>query len=667
MNTEFINPEAINNEFINAMNNSGINCLETIKADGELHRFANGGKGKKNAWYILFENGGAYGDWKLNINEKWHKDNHNNQYSKADTQLITAKIAKGQAEYQQELAKQYEVTAKKSLHDWNRLPTTGTSEYLQRKLVNGYDIKYGKAGIGVPLYDINGKLWNLQIIYHNGKKIFQKGGKKKGCFHVIGSIDGNDSNDTAYIAEGYSTAATIHMATGKTVIIAFDAGNIESVTAAIKAKYPLLNLIIAADNDQWRDVNIGKIKAEAVAKQYNCQVILPKFPTELVKSQPTDWNDLHVLAGLEAVTQQLLSQTSKQSSTDLSTEITIEQEGSNLSTSNQVTSNDSTPTLKSINIEDFLAMDIKPQEMILAPIIPKQGVCMIYAYRGIGKTHIALAIAYAVATGGHLLKWQAPIARPVLYIDGEMPAISIQQRLAREFSNNNRKNSDNSKKLNPDYFRIITPDLQDYGIPSLTSCEGQQAINKLLDGVELVIIDNISTLCRGGRENESESWVPIQEWALYLRKRGISVLFIHHAGKNNKQRGASKREDIMDTVISLKRPEDYKTSEGARFEVHYEKSRGFTGADATAFEAWLKTDTQLNDVSDNIDCNMDDNHINHHHSAWQVRAIIDKDTEQTQQVILLHQEGVSQRFIAKETGFSLGKINKIIQNSNIES
>ena len=68
---------------------------------------------------------------------------------------------------------------------------------------------------------------------------------------------------------------------------------------------------------------------------------------------------------------------------------------------------------------------------------------------------------------------------------------------------------------------------------------------------------------------------------------GRAVLFVHHAGKGGPQRGTSRKEDVLDSVIALRRPEDYKASEGARFEVHFEKTRGFTGPDAEPFEATL--------------------------------------------------------------------------------
>src|SRR5215831_12894374 len=83
---------------------------------------------------------------------------------------------------------------------------------------------------------------------------------------------------------------------------------------------------------------------------------------------------------------------------------------------------------------------------------------------------------------------------------------------------------------------------------------------------------------------------PVQEWALAQRRASRSVLFIHHAGNSGTQRGTSRKEDVLDTVIGLRRPPDYLVEQGARFEVHFEKSRGFYGSDAEPFETRLLGD-----------------------------------------------------------------------------
>src|SRR5438552_356215 len=88
------------------------------------------------------------------------------------------------------------------------------------------------------------------------------------------------------------------------------------------------------------------------------------------------------------------------------------------------------PRLRPLTAAEFLALDLPPRELILEPWLPTQGLAMIHSVRGIGKTHLALGIAYAVAIGGGLLGWSAPKPRQVLYLDGEMPAAAMQRRLA---------------------------------------------------------------------------------------------------------------------------------------------------------------------------------------------------------------------------------------------
>jgi putative DNA primase/helicase len=242
-------------------------------------------------------------------------------------------------------------------------------------------------------------------------------------------------------------------------------------------------------------------------------------------------------------------------------------------------------------------MDVKPREMLLRPFLPTQGLAMLYSKRGVGKTFISLGISVAVASGSPFLKWNAPTAGKVLYVDGEMPFSALHQRICDVNAGFNI-----DRPL--DNLRIITPDLQDRGLPDLSTISGQDEIEPHLEGVSLLVLDNLSSLVRAVKENEGEGWLPVQDWALDLRRRGISVLFVHHAGKGGAQRGTSRREDLLDSVVTLKHPTDYVASEGLRCTVDYEKSRGFYGEDARSFEVkmtagpsgeavWTVTDSEL--------------------------------------------------------------------------
>ena len=162
-----------------------------------------------------------------------------------------------------------------------------------------------------------------------------------------------------------------------------------------------------------------------------------------------------------------------------------------------------------------------------------------------------------------------------------MPAVALQERLAAIVD------TSSDEPPAPDYLRVLPMDMHEGVNLDLSDEACHPPLEAVLEGAELLIVDNISTLVRSGRENEAESWSVVQQWALAQRRAGRSAVFIHHAAKGGQQRGTSRREDVLDTVVALKRPTDYQPDEGARFEVHFEKSRGFYGDEAKPFEASL--------------------------------------------------------------------------------
>jgi putative DNA primase/helicase len=292
--------------------------------------------------------------------------------------------------------------------------------------------------------------------------------------------------------------------------------------------------------------------------------------------------------------------------------------------------NASLPRLCPLNLRSFLELPIKPREMLLHPIIPQKGLAMAYALRGIGKTHFALGTAHAVATGTKFLKWSAPKPRRVLLLDGEMPASALQERLASIVAGA-------ETEPDQDALKILAGDLiEEGGIGNLALLAVQAELDPLLDGTDLLILDNLSSLTAVIRDNEAESWGPVQEWPLRLRRRGISVLIVHHAGKGGQQRGTSRREDVLDTVISLRRPEDYRQEEGARFEVHIEKGRSVHGDDAKPFEAKLETVSGA--------------------AVWTMREIEDVNLARVKALL---DDRLSVREIAEETGIPRSTVQRL--------
>jgi putative DNA primase/helicase len=319
MPTQQLQPKNYNEKFRNAMHRAGISYNGQIIADGQIHRFQDSKKKSQNqdGWYVFFGTAGAFGNHK-NIHEKWSALNDSSRsFSDEEKNQIQQEInASKKLSDEERLRKQNEI-AEEATQIWEKASETGNSEYLRTKQVEAYGIRYGhdKHGnfIAVPLHDTSGKLWSLQKIYasnSNGSnnKWLLTGGRKRGCFHTIGSqLTQLYMNTNVYLCEGYATGASVHLATRSTVIVAFDSGNIDSVMGEITKTYPNLSIVIAADNDCWREdgKNPGLEAANEASKKYGCAVVYPKFKQESHTKKPTDFNDLYVLDGIEEVKKQI--------------------------------------------------------------------------------------------------------------------------------------------------------------------------------------------------------------------------------------------------------------------------------------------------------------------------------------------------------------------------
>lgn len=190
---------------------------------------------------------------------------------------------------------------------WASASETGSSAYLVRKGVQGFGVRYGVDGwLLIPVRDGDGRLWNVQRIAPEvpvgggPSKLFLKGGRKSGLWHVVGRLN---SAHTVLVAEGYATAASLHMATGLPVAVAFDAGNLLHVARALAQAHTGLAVLVCGDDDAATQArtgrNPGREKAEAAARQVHGLAV---FPCDLPEGG-SDFNDMHAALGLQAVAQ----------------------------------------------------------------------------------------------------------------------------------------------------------------------------------------------------------------------------------------------------------------------------------------------------------------------------------------------------------------------------
>lgn len=284
--------------------------VENLIADGEYQRFAIDGHKGVPGYYSIRQSAygysAVYGDFVSGNKYRWTAGNNSQALTPEQAEKFKRQLAKEAAELEAKIKRKHEKGADAARFFWGLGEDFKTHGYLSSKRVKNYGLKLCTVDndyngwLMVPGYNADGEIATVQYISRDGFKRFETDGKKKGAFF---EIPGN--NEKIIICEGYSTGATIRQATGQTVIVSFDAGNQPHVAKIIREKYPDNEIIIAADNDQYKPEigNVGVNAATDAAIQIDARLAIPQFKN--TDSKPTDFNDLARLEGVETVKAQI--------------------------------------------------------------------------------------------------------------------------------------------------------------------------------------------------------------------------------------------------------------------------------------------------------------------------------------------------------------------------
>jgi putative DNA primase/helicase len=228
-----------------------------------------------------------------------------------------------------------------------------------------------------------------------------------------------------------------------------------------------------------------------------------------------------------------------------------------------------------LTTEELTQMDIPEREYLIDPFITVRSLNMLYAKRGLGKTWAASQMAISIASGTAFFAYNNVKKGRVLFVDGEMTLYEQKSRfLSLEYGA--------SKDI-----EILPSELlyrEDYPLNFHREEDQQRFIECLYDlkeagrDFDLIIFDNLSSLLSGKDENDNTEIEGFQNFLIQLRHMGYAVLIIHHAGKSGDQRGTSRREDIMDTIMKLEEPssDNQIDDDGAHFVFTFTKTRGKT-------------------------------------------------------------------------------------------
>lgn len=199
------------------------------------------------------------------------------------------------------------------------------------------------------------------------------------------------------------------------------------------------------------------------------------------------------------------------------------------------------------------------------PMLRAESITELFAWRGTGKTMLSLGLGLHMAAGKNMPGLEIPNPCKVLYVEGELPKAQLLHRI---------------KQLSADFtipdgnFEVIGKSLHGKGqtAVSIKTETGRQAIEAAIErmGAEVLIVDSIASLAQINTNNE-EQWLPIIQWMVDLRCKGMCVVYLQQAGKGGEQRGHSVSEDCLDLAIRLTANDT--NPDGAAFTMTFTKER----------------------------------------------------------------------------------------------
>jgi hypothetical protein len=219
-----------------------------------------------------------------------------------------------------------------------------------------------------------------------------------------------------------------------------------------------------------------------------------------------------------------------------------------------------------LTVSAWLERDIPLPDHLLGELLSTTTRAMLIAPTGLGKTNFAMAKGFAIALGIDFLHWQGSgKPRRVLFVDGEMPAELIKERLGDAIR----------RAETPVDLFVISPEMDEFSdMPPLNEEVGQQYIDKIIEklgGVDFVIFDNMQALIAGTLKDD-ESWGSMLPWVKSLTNRKIGQLWIHHTGREETHGyGDSRREWQMDLVMLMERAAQ--TDADIAFKLSFSKAR----------------------------------------------------------------------------------------------
>lgn len=449
------------------------------------------------------------------------------------------------------------------------------------------------------------------------KRHFLKGSRVNGAYVSFGptKTKSGKQRKTLFIAEGIETGLTIREITRGYVWSALSATNLPNLSIPAQFK----KVYICADNDE-----AGLKGAHALADKLAIQG--RKVAISAPPKSGTDWNDVW----RDGLKKQIDPDKLRIALADR-----IKRAGFIVSETELPVHND-----LFVSGTDVIKSRFPEMKKFFGEWLSESSLTLVHARSGLGKTYFALGIAHAVSNGEQFLEWKSDKPRPVYYVDAEMPVQLLQKRL-QQFASMYKTCS---------LIRVCSNSLlhlQGSKPLSLLEEEDRQEIyDNVTEKGSVLVLDNLSSLAPSA-ENDQDLWEPINSWLLALRNKGISVILVHHDGKNlvAGQRGLSRKTDQFDNVIHLTGVNEKEGVTGLTFDLKFSKARDSFGSAIAPFRA-------------RMECFADE-------MSWEKvsNRAVDRNTQIIERYQQLPKGVKSMQLVAEEFGVHKSTVSRILKRS----
>lgn len=483
---------------------------ESFFLDGKIHRFASrttgkpGKGGDKPGWYVLYPNsfgvGGCFGDWRQGSSIDFH-ENIGRELTAAEQMNRVRVMAQAREVRDRERKKLQEQLADVVPQIWESgAKASAEHPYLKAKgLPEGFGTRVtGEGRLMVPMRTYAGELVSLQFIdpakNPEGKwgKEYYNGPSVRGLSFIVGTLDGCR---TLYIAEGFATAATIHVVTGQPCIVTFSA----QMLPVVARQYAQLGkpMVIVADHDQS---GIGEQYAVQASAETGARVVVPPEVGQDANDYWRAGGDLKAL--LEERKPSWLERASD------------------------------------------LCKEPAPIRWIVKHWLQENALIMVHGPSGAGKTFVMLDWCLHIASSAS--EWVGNKVKPgsVVYLAGE-GHYGMRSRIAAwvqehpECGELDMVVSKSGCDLNTkEGYLLVKSSLKEAGIqPSI------------------IVVDTLHRFLAGDENSAQDAKGMLDACAGLMRDFGCSVVLVHHTGvseeSQHRARGSSAWRGALDIEISI--------------------------------------------------------------------------------------------------------------------